>query len=191
MAEEKLIADSEYEVLSRNALTIFAIRCAQRVLPLIDHCAPNTDASVRQLLDTSLESAANAAMTDTRLAKFTTHMTGLGAIKLKSYAQSTSEESHSNHLLSCASIVVACVGHAISTAEEPLYPGFEIKQARNSSDSSVVACEAISPECQDMCVLACKHDFERLKTTNCLGKFDLSTFGPLWPDGVPNGWPET
>jgi len=183
---EKLITHAEIEKLSRNAITVFAVRCAQRVVPLIDFYAPATRPEDRKLVADTLNMAIESAKTGVELEQLTTQLSGLGRARLVSAGKA-----HDNFTdaLGCAFVVISCVGHAVSAAEDILYPGREVKQAASASASSVVACEAISELVQDKCLAECKYDLAKLLETDCNSGYDPANLGSHWVDGVPDGWP--
>ena len=187
---DKGIEQNDIAALTRTARATFAVRCAQRITPLLKYCWPDIPDTEYQQLTESLAAAASAVSSGKLLPRNSSYE--LGSIKMKALGLAEANRElpeEAQNRISASFVVISSIQHAVGAAEDNLFPDGEIPSAYNAYQSSAVASEAISNDAQIACLTACRQDLEQLSSTgsNNVGPDSLGT---LWPNDPPAGWPE-
>ena len=113
------IDKNEIAKLSRAARIAFAVRCAQRVTPLLKYCWSDMPEEDHLLLTDSLVAAANASCTASLLDRNASH--SLGGIKMKALAAAGSAKNANASSIVASQVVspqnaclVACQKESVS-----------------------------------------------------------------------------
>ncbi|MBA4063474.1 MAG: hypothetical protein C0501_07130 [Isosphaera sp.] len=156
--------------LPRWAQVAFAARCARRVLPLVEHFW--SDAPQRHL--SALESAVSAAERAAARAEPAPAHIGV-AVRSASQAADDAGVDH-------APVAIAAVGAAADAARTA--------GPRDSSDAAVLAANLVRSAEPFRRDIETAHGLAVASGWTDDTLVPPSVFGPLWPDGPPEGWPK-
>jgi hypothetical protein len=185
MADDvQLPTADEIRQLPRWARVAFVARCARRVLPLFKHDWPNAPMKYVRAVERAVAVAEQFAVAHT--------ITSFDAANLDFVGKSAAA---TNHLTAMRAVCVAERAAVIVYYARELNTRLEVDCAREGASQAVQA--AASPEIAAGSVTSSliAKDFRTLLAMSLVDKWTDDTpvppdvFGPLWPDGVPEGWP--
>ena len=177
--EVKIPSEDDIRQLPRWARLAFAARCARRVLPLFQHSWPDAPAEYVQVLERAVavaETSATTAWGDLFGIDYSTPVFAVCEASIDAVPQSR---------LLCVANVGLAARAALAAADEVRFAAFAAKAATDSAWGAGLKQSEMTP--------AIARDFQTL-----LARAELWTdytpvpaevFGPLWPNGVPEGWP--
>lgn len=180
MADEaNLPTKEEIAALPRWARVAFAARCARRVSPLFRHGWPDVPAHHRKAVVRSVEIAERSAATGTVEPGFMTGQAAESAEAAISRARSPRDATNAARAAASAADAL----HYTATSPDGVafsagYAAVYADAARDTTGPGII---------NDFRALV-----ERSRSENWTDDTPVPpwVFGPMWPDGVPNGWPE-
>ncbi len=192
MTHRKLDIEREacYSDWDRWAIAAMAARFARRVHPLFEAGWPGAPREHMEALERALlltETFAATPPTDTQSAFQAT-------MALTATARTIA--AHAGQMHPGAAEAARAVASAAATAASAACEANAAIRAANTATHALAAAAHIAPAAQHPAHLAATADAERLHCAIANGTAGSTTaispdwFGPMWPDGLPEGWPE-
>lgn len=203
-----LPTDSDIKSLPRWACVAFAARCARRTLPIVRGMWPDVPESVMKSLDAAIAIAEHGHVTplEARVAQGQADRAGLAVIN-EVVASGARNSSGRQRWDGSEFMTLRGLTNAPGTAAGAVYAAINHKFiAENPNDAgpdsecyclTTIGTSLPSTVLQKFPSLAeaVRRDFDLVFTRARLEQWTDDTrvppdfFGPLWPDGEPNGWP--
>jgi hypothetical protein len=177
MSSESIPIEDELKGLTRWASVALAVRCARRVLPLFRLVHPNaTDEEVRTL-EQAIALAERCAAQGRTLA-------GASSLHSKVVTLVRGDRLQDEAAQCIAEAVNSVTYLTLDDAGEEYWP-YGVHDCMENTDKA--SPEDIRPFMRrDLEIVK---EIVRLATSSYGKKVAQSAFGPLWPDGPPEGWP--
>lgn len=198
----ELPSAKEIATLPRWAMVAFAVRCAQRVRPLLEPAWPDIPNERLDAVDRAIGLARASAASPASASEAHLRLVADDAARTAGWAVDRASEA-GEHVASTAVAatdvaVFAVVGeldavdsvsHVIDHANEAARHSYyaAVSEASDSVDIGLVALAFRTAIRRDFDVL--RRLAESEGWTDETG-VDVDRLGPLWPEGVPEGWPE-
>ncbi len=181
---EGVPTEAEIELLPRWSQVAFATRCARRVLGLLPQLWPDLLLDDVQTVEKSVAHAESIAATG-RPDPGIKNVFKLGAVDA---AHKIAAEAQSRH-----HIGAGAVASAAATAMYAAYTDAVTRQTYSTAYNAEFASSKLDPPVSITTII--RRDFDHIvklakqQTWTDDSPVPPSVFGPLWPDGPPEGWP--
>lgn len=186
MADVRTPNKAEISRLPRCAQVAFAARCARRVQPLFNHFWPDAPKKHLDAVDAAVRLAENCASTASLTAS------AVDAVKAYAAANATTAAYSANTANAAAAVAAANAADATAKAADATANAAVTAVAVAAGDAAAAA-NAVAAKAGIAEIVA---DFEFLLAAAEGEQWDDNTpvppefFGPMWPNGTPDGWPE-
>lgn len=190
MAETKVPTKGEIQQLPRWARVAFAARCARRVLPLFDMGWPNAHAGQAEALDSAITLGEQSAATATNAVANYGNAVDISnaAHAVGRHAAQASAKGSARDVARAAANAAAAVANAGADSAGS-NAAFAATYSRAAAAASAVgnhsSAAAATIRRDFNLLLAAMEQLNWTDDTPVPPEF----FGPLWPEGVPEGWP--
>ncbi|MCW5777789.1 MAG: hypothetical protein KIS87_15240, partial [Phycisphaeraceae bacterium] len=201
-ADRQSPTEEELATLPRWARVAFAARCARRVQPLFKHFWPAAPEEQVRGIDTAItlseRSAAHAHADANADAAANAADFAAGAANAANAANAAASAYAAAASAYAAAASAADAANAINAANAAYAAANAAKCAFvDATDLEAVATTSDADDNTAAARAAMRRDFELLKAAAKAERWTDDTpvppefFGPLWPDGEPEGWPES
>ncbi|VTR93217.1 leucine-rich repeat : Leucine-rich repeat protein, putative OS=Trypanosoma vivax (strain Y486) GN=TvY486_0039050 PE=4 SV=1: Pkinase: LRR_4: LRR_4: LRR_4: LRR_4: LRR_4 [Gemmata massiliana] len=186
MSEPMIPTEEEIAALPRWARVAFAVRCARRVLPLVRHFWPEAPEDRLSALACAVRDAGAAAAHATAAAS--SYAISYSA---EAYPNSDDKDAFSPIAYAAADTVTDAARAAASEGKDVTF--FAARATARAATAIRYALEA--SRVRDLITSEVRTDFDTLVWNARGAQWTDNTpvqpgvFGPLWPDGLPLGWP--
>jgi hypothetical protein len=177
MADDRIPTEDEIRRLPLRARIAFAARCARRVQPLFQHLLPDAPEKYRTAVAKAIDLAETVA---TRY--------------VASAARADAAVAYGYATAAAAADAAAAAADAAAAAADAAADAATVARAAATAARAAEAAEA-ADDARALALI--RQDFDLLRRLATEKKWDDETpvpptaFGPMWPNGLPKGWPKS